>query len=296
MHRACGKLLETGDEPQQRRLPGAARAEHGDDLTLGDVERQALERNGRARPVAVDAERVPDGDGRRHSKLHEVRSGASARKAPRTVASTTTTAEHDQQPECDRDGAGAPIEHERRERVGRAARHLDDGGNEPRQEETEDRSADDAECEQTERACPEMGAQRRRGGALHLEIEERVPLVPEVAEHRRPQSDDGEQDRCESGRTEHGGNAPGEGVVVRLLVERLARSALELRERASRERQPAAVVLASRHRQPDLAGRARTGSVRGQRRLQRVLVDDGELLVLAHRREAPGDRDDRPST
>ena len=293
MHRARGELLESGDEPQERRLPGPARAEHDDDLTLGDVERQALERNGRARPVAVDAERVPDGDGRRHSKLHEVRSGASARKAPRTVASTTTT-------ESTTSSASAAA-------TERAPQSSTSGGNgsvaPPVTWTTEATSRERRKPRIAPPTTPNASrqsarsrrcaSQRRRGGALHLEVEERVPLVAEVAEHRRPQSDDGEQDRCESGRTEHGGNTPGEGVVVR-PAGRASRAKCARAARTGAARAPAR--LRSRWlagtRQPDLAGRARARSVHGQRRLQRVLVDDGELLVLAHRREAPGDRDD----
>ncbi len=50
--------VEAGEDPQERRLARPARAEHGQDLALGDAQGQALERGGVALGRRVDAEEV----------------------------------------------------------------------------------------------------------------------------------------------------------------------------------------------------------------------------------------------
>ncbi len=42
-HAPCVGHVQAGDHPQQRRLAGAARPQHGDDLSVGDAERRTVE-------------------------------------------------------------------------------------------------------------------------------------------------------------------------------------------------------------------------------------------------------------
>src|SRR5262249_6625339 len=45
---AVANVLEAGDHPQQRRLPAAGRADQDEELTVGNVERDAVNRGNRA--------------------------------------------------------------------------------------------------------------------------------------------------------------------------------------------------------------------------------------------------------
>ena len=78
--------VEPGHDPDERRLAGAAGAEHDADLALTDVQGQPLEGCDAALGARVDAEDVADSDDRRHS-IASTRPGApSFGKAPRVAA------------------------------------------------------------------------------------------------------------------------------------------------------------------------------------------------------------------
>ena len=89
-HRACGRLVEAGDDPQQRRLPRAARPEDDAELAALHGEGQALQRRDAALRRRVDAEDVAQLDERTHSNASAL-PGAGAENA-RLVARTTSTA------------------------------------------------------------------------------------------------------------------------------------------------------------------------------------------------------------
>ena len=80
-HAPGRESLEAGDDAEERRLAGAARPEQDDDLTELHVERETLQRGCSAGRRVVDEERVADGDGGRHSRLQDARSGESPRNA-----------------------------------------------------------------------------------------------------------------------------------------------------------------------------------------------------------------------
>src|SRR5581483_1155637 len=84
------RAVEPREEPQQRRLSGAARPEHRHDLAVGHAERQALERRRVALRRRVDAEDVAELDRGRHVAASAARSGARPR---RPVTATTSTAD-----------------------------------------------------------------------------------------------------------------------------------------------------------------------------------------------------------
>src|SRR5262249_39647361 len=83
--------VEPGEDAQEGRLAGAARAEHGQDLALGDAQRQALKGRGVALGRRGDAEDVVRRDRERAHATSRDRTGTSPRKA-RLVASVTSTA------------------------------------------------------------------------------------------------------------------------------------------------------------------------------------------------------------
>ncbi len=51
-HPARRRLLEAGDHPQRRRLPAPARAEHREELAAGDLDRDVVDRERFAEPLA----------------------------------------------------------------------------------------------------------------------------------------------------------------------------------------------------------------------------------------------------
>jgi hypothetical protein len=61
------RQVEPGEDAEEARLAGAARAEHGEDLALRDRERQALQGGGVALGGRVDAEEVAGLDGEAHA-------------------------------------------------------------------------------------------------------------------------------------------------------------------------------------------------------------------------------------
>ena len=63
------RLVEAGDEVEQRALAAARRAEQADELALVDVERDALERDDCWLPVPNDLGDVGDGDDRTRCRL-----------------------------------------------------------------------------------------------------------------------------------------------------------------------------------------------------------------------------------
>ena len=65
LDRARGRLVEPGDEVEQRALAAAGRAEQAHELTRRDVEADAVERVHGAATVAEHLRDVDDGDGRR---------------------------------------------------------------------------------------------------------------------------------------------------------------------------------------------------------------------------------------
>ena len=85
-HDARRRTFETGQQPQQRRLAGAARAEHGQYLALRDGQRQPLQRCGVALGRRVDAEHVLQLD-----RVHAAASEARAGDAPRVVVARATS-------------------------------------------------------------------------------------------------------------------------------------------------------------------------------------------------------------
>ena len=93
-HGARGRAVEARDDPQQRRLARAARAEDDAQLTLLHGHRQPLKRGNTALGRAVDAEEIPDLDERAHS-IASTRPGTAAvnarRVTTRTSAAATTT-------------------------------------------------------------------------------------------------------------------------------------------------------------------------------------------------------------
>src|SRR6185503_8192802 len=79
-----------GEQPEQRRLAGAAGSEHGEHLAVGDVEGQSLERRGIAFRSRMDAEDVAQLDrGRAHDAASAARDGARPRSS---VAAPTSSA------------------------------------------------------------------------------------------------------------------------------------------------------------------------------------------------------------
>ena len=66
-HRSGRGQVEPGEDPQERRLARSARAEHGQDLPVGDAQRQALERGRVALGSRMDAEHVASLDRRAHA-------------------------------------------------------------------------------------------------------------------------------------------------------------------------------------------------------------------------------------
>ena len=84
----CRGLLDAGEDPQQRRLAGPARPEHGDDLSLVDGERETLQRGRVALGRRVDAEDVAHLD-RAQTATSAARSGA---RPPSRVAAATSAA------------------------------------------------------------------------------------------------------------------------------------------------------------------------------------------------------------
>src|SRR5919109_186857 len=99
-HRQLAARLaeEAGAEGEQRRLPGAARPEHGDRLAVRDLEREAAQRRHVAERGAVEVEEVAGDDGR-HQAVHLPAAGprsallATRRaEASATAASAATTA------------------------------------------------------------------------------------------------------------------------------------------------------------------------------------------------------------
>src|SRR5207237_10772543 len=63
-HRAAGGPLETGEDPQQRRLAAAARSDDGEERAVRDVERDEVERHERAAPRREGLVQVAYGDPR----------------------------------------------------------------------------------------------------------------------------------------------------------------------------------------------------------------------------------------
>jgi len=59
--RAGRRPLEAGDHPQHRRLTRPGRAEQGDELAVGDVQVESVDRDDAARELLADS---PQGDGR----------------------------------------------------------------------------------------------------------------------------------------------------------------------------------------------------------------------------------------
>src|SRR5439155_3933528 len=88
-HRARRRAFDAGQEAQECRLAGAARAEHGHDLAFANRERQSLQRRGVAFRRRVHAEDVADLD-RVHTAASAERS--SARPPSRVATPTSTTA------------------------------------------------------------------------------------------------------------------------------------------------------------------------------------------------------------
>jgi len=87
-----GRLQETGEDAEQRRLSAPYRPEQGDELVPLDLQVQALER-ARRRPARVD---VPDVDGfeeRRHAarRIQRVACACSRRAAPSKRSTSAPT-------------------------------------------------------------------------------------------------------------------------------------------------------------------------------------------------------------
>jgi hypothetical protein len=84
VHRSGRGAVEAGEHAQERRLAGAARAEHDADLALGDVEREPLQRRNASVACGVDAEDIAQLD----ELLHDV----SCRNARRVARATSPPA------------------------------------------------------------------------------------------------------------------------------------------------------------------------------------------------------------
>jgi hypothetical protein len=85
---AGGRPVEPGEQAQERRLAGAARAEDGEHLAVGDPEREPLQRRRVSLGRRMHAEHVLQLD-RRHA--HAAASAARAGERPRRIVASPTS-------------------------------------------------------------------------------------------------------------------------------------------------------------------------------------------------------------
>ncbi len=197
--RSRGQRVEPRGHAQERRLPGAARPEHDDDLALLDPQGQTLQGDGRPTGRAMDAERVVKVDRGAHSRLQDARSGREPRKAASDVPSATAIATRATaaRPRPARSQAGSKRSGGSGTLVRR--RDADERDDEPREEGTETGPSGEAEPDEDERAGAELAAQAPRRDALRLEVEEVAPLVAQLADDADPEAEDRQDESDDRG-------------------------------------------------------------------------------------------------
>ena len=134
--------VEPGEDPEQRRLAGAARSEHGDDLAFVHREAEPLERGGRPLVRGVDAEDVLDLDSGRHA-ASAVGVAVCSRKAARVSRATRPSASAVKRTKPRMSTGQSGREHERRHRRGRVRAHGDRLQHGQREHRTEQEAADE---------------------------------------------------------------------------------------------------------------------------------------------------------
>src|SRR5204862_7814784 len=115
--RSRRRAVEGGEDPHERALARAARPEDDDELSLGDVERRPVGRDGRARGRRVDAEEVggrdrghsiPSENRQRATRSYACAVAASAASAATTAVTPSASATSRQSRTSSSDGRGAP--------------------------------------------------------------------------------------------------------------------------------------------------------------------------------------------
>ena len=215
-HRPGGRPVEPGEDPQQRALPRAAGTEDDEQLALGDLEGQPLQRRRAPFRGRVDAEELVRLD-RAHSSPSEKRQRPTRSYASRVATSAPATEHERDGGERDGDEPPAEDELERRQRHAGSRGDGDDGDD----ERAHDRAGDDAarEPERRDDRGPEkqVTAHVRGRRSLRLEVEELAALVAQVADHGQEQADGGE------GQPDDGGGER-EGRARRARADRRAGS------------------------------------------------------------------------
>ena len=175
------RAVEPGEQPQQRRLAGAARAEDREHLAVLDAEREPLQRRRVSLRRRVHAEDVLQLDALM-PPTSAARSGARPRSIVAPATSSVASSDVGGRRRCEE--RQVEREAKRRLRLGGARGHRDERDDERGENRAEREPAGDPERADEQRAQAQVRADRRRRCSLRLEVEQLAAVVAHVADDR----------------------------------------------------------------------------------------------------------------